>query len=65
LALPTWCANNARSAIRPWISRSMPSICARTASRSGLAAALAGVFFAGFFVDFFVVLRGGVIDSFL
>src|SRR3546814_19332239 len=68
LAVPTWCANSARSAISDWISRSMPSICARTASRSGFAAlplALAARLPAGFFgADVFVVLRGGVIDYF-
>src|SRR5690606_9201351 len=38
LARPTWRANKARSAISAWISRSLPSICARTAARSGFAA---------------------------
>src|SRR3546814_18628164 len=67
LAVPTGCANRARSAISDWISRSMPSICARTASRSGIAAlppALAARLPAGFFgADVFVVLRGRFIDS--
>src|SRR5690606_20136391 len=37
LALPTWCAHSARSAISAWISRSIPSIWVRTAARSGVA----------------------------